>query len=872
MKPPRLARTLLIRALPSDASGRSVIGDFDDEFALLVARHGAGAARRWYWREAVGMWWWSAWRHPVNSYHQPRGDALTGLIGDIRTAVRVSTQSPGQTLLVVMTLALAIGATTIGFAFADTVILRGMPIADPYKSVIVFGVDARDPDRRTGVYFGDYLEIRDRSRTVEDLSAWSQTRVTLRRGGTDPERVTVNRVTGDLFGVWGLRMQLGRALDGSDTTPGAPPVAVLTDRAWTNMFARAHSAMGQSVLIDDVPHTIVGVLTPDAEFGTFANIAMWVAYPVERRETRRLDMAVVAGRLAENATVEQAVAELQAIAASLEQQYPATNDGRQVLVIPASRAVGGPNLWLVMTLLIGTAGLVTVIAAVNVAGVLLSRAVLRQREFALRAALGAGRRRLFRQLLVEGMLLAICAGIGGLLLTDAGLRFIRSVDAEPVLQQIWLDGHEVLFVTVLSVLTPLVFSLAPAVTALRVDLVSTLNASSSRTIGGGRRSREVLVVSQLALAAALAIVGGLIARTANAQFTATNGFNPDNVATFVMSFENRADAAGRRQLVRTLSERLREHGIVAAGAIEMLPAVASEPATGIAVNGEAMQGDAVDAWAHVVAIDAHALETLGVTLLSGRPFTDNDVNSEARVALVSVEAARRYFSNGDVIGRRIDLRRGDAVVSYQVVGVTGNVRNADPERGMPPRVWLPLSDPKVVTFLARHGGDLAWVSRAIRTAARSAAPDIPVESLESYRQAIGRRQGSDRVAIGMLLSFASLAIVFAAIGLYGTVVLTATLRRAEFATRYALGARVRDVSGLVLGQAFKLLVIGLVPGITLGLLAALGMQRLLFGVTPLDPLNLVGAVALLVAITVVASVGPAWRAARVSVMESLRAS
>jgi predicted permease len=531
--------------------------------------------------------------------------------------------------------------------------------------------------------------------------------------------------------------------------------------------------------------------------------------------------------------------------------------------------MGGPNLLLVMTLLVGTAALVTVIASVNVAGVLLSRAVVRQREFAVRVALGAGRTRVFRQLAAEGLLLGVLGALAGLVVTESGLRLIRAVDAEPIFQQIVLDWHEVAFVMVLGMAAPFLFSLAPAIAALRVNLVGALNASNVRSIGAGRRFREGLVIAQLALAVALAVVGGLVARTAQAQFSAPTGFDEAGVISFAVTLD-RGDQRERRQLLRRFRERLRDQGGLSAGVMTSLPSITIEPTSLIET---APPAGSADEWAHHVMVDEEALPTLGVPLVAGRTLTRSDVESGAMVALISRETARRYFTGVDAaLGRFVTIRSAAAAPTYQIVGITDDVRNTDPERGAPPRVWTPLADPRTVMVVVRAGADFATAAALIRDEAREVLPGVPIEGLESYTRGMNRTRGGDGVAMGMLISFASIAIVFAAIGLYGTVALTTNLRRPEFATRYALGAKAADVTRLVLGQAFRLLLIGLVPGVALGVMAGMGMRRLLFGVTPLDPLNIVLVVAMLALITLAASVAPAFRAARLDIITVLRRS
>jgi putative ABC transport system permease protein len=873
MAPPKLATIIARRALTRDGSGRSVLGELQQEFDDRVTRHGNQRARRWYWRQALSLWLWAAWAHPLESHHQPRGGFLFDLIGDFRHAARAARKTAGQTALIVFTLAIAIGATTIGFAFADTLFLRGLSVAEPKDTVIIFGIDPRQPDRRVGIFGEDFVEFRRRARSLEHLSGWLQSRATMVRRG-EPYAITVNRIAGDVFGVWGLRTQLGRGLRAGDDAPGAPRVAVLADHYWRQMFAASPSVIGETVMIDSVPHEIVGVVEPSIELGTFANISLWAPMVLERGAVRDSTSLVVTARLADGASVDSAAAEIAGIARALEREYPATNDGRGTLVLRSDRAIGGPNFFLVMTMLLSAVVLVMVIAAANVAGILLARAVARQREFGLRVALGARRSRVFRQLLVEGLLLAGLAGIGGLVAAEFGLRVIRSVDAEPILQQIVIDRHEMWFVAALALIAPLLFSLAPATAALRTSLPTLLNSGGPRTTSSRSRIRTGLVVGQLALAITLVTVGGLVLRTATAVAQAPAGFFHQGSLIFSLRFDERTypDVTSRRQLVESVRSRLETvPGVARAGVLDSFPAVSVESATPLEIDGQPTVDGRAAPWANVATIDAATLDTLHVPLLSGRPMTDSDVDRDAAVALVSQEAARRYFGQGsEALGRRVTIRGRGVAREYQIVGVTGDARNLDPERGMPPRVWIPMSAPTNVGFVVRAATDVAAITPAVRQTVRDVVPGVPIEGLESYDQAIARRGGSDRVIMGMLTSFAFVALLFAATGLYGTVAYSASQRRAEFGTRFALGAQVRDVAWLVMGQAFRLLGVGLVLGLGGGLAAASAMASLWYGVTPLDPFNIAAVVTLLALVTVVASLLPALRATRVDVVTVLR--
>lgn len=869
MTPPRMARALLLRACPDDGAGLSIVGDLDEECAQRWTQHGARQARRWYWRTAIGIWWHAAWRHPATSHHQPRGGAWFGLVGDIRHALRLLRAGPAQTLLMVATLSVAIGVTTIGFSFADTVFLRGLPIAEPDKTVLLYSAATDAPDRRSGIYFSDYVAFRERAQSVRQLSAWTQTRATLRRSGGAPMAVTVSRVTGDLFGVWGFRTQLGRRLGPEDDDPGRPRVGVLSDRHWREAFGASPAAIGETVLIGDVPYEIVGVLPPEVEFSTFANIAMWISHPAEPSGSRDLTAVGATGRLVDGVTLAHAAAELAAIAKALELEQADSHRGRAVLTLRASRAMGGPNAVLAMTLLIGTSALVLVIASVNVAGVLLARAVSRQREFGLRMALGAGAARVLRQQVTEGALLAAISAIGGLIVAVIGVRLIHATEAEPILRQIALDWHELVFVAALTVVTPCLVVVAPVLAARRVDLTTVLNAGTARTGSAHTRARQVLVVAQLALAVMLTIVGSLAARSALEVMRVPVGFDPSGLVTFVLGLDGQfLSVAERRAAVGEIERLIESEGGLGAGAVERHPVALSEATTPVAVDTLVLEPGASGPTAIVGAVDAHGLSALGVPIIAGRSLTDADVDSGASFALISREAARRYFgdTNG-ALGRRLMVGLGESRREYQVVGVTGDVRY----RQLVPRVWLPLSTPSRVSFVVRSNGDLARAVRAIRAASQRVAPDIPVESLEPYQTAIDRRSGGDRVALGMLVSCAALVLVFAATGLYGLVALSVNMRRAEFGVRFALGATSRGVVGMIVRQAFVLLAVGLALGALAGLLAANAMRRLLYGVTPFDPITLLFVGALLTLVTVAASVIPALRASRVSALEALRA-
>jgi putative ABC transport system permease protein len=861
-----------MRAVANDDAGRSIVGDLDREFAEDAATASRWRAHRRYWRHAWSVWWWSAWTHPRTSHHQPRGDVMFDLIGDVRHALRLAAKTPAQTLLIVSTLALGIGVATIGFAFADTALLRALPMADPTNTAMVFSVEARDP-QRASVYLADYFDFRERTRTIEGLSMLMRGRATLVRASRDPLRIVVNRVGGDLFTVWGVRAMVGRTLQAADGTPGAPRVAVLSHRFWRDSFAAASDVVGTSVMVDGDEVAIVGVLTPDVDSGGFSDVDVWLSYPHAAAAARDLTPVLVTGRFAAGVTAASADAEFRVLAQALAEKHPETNGGRTTIVLPARRATGGPNVELVMALLAGSAILVVVIASVNVAGVLLARGVVRQRELALRVALGAGNLRMFRQTAVEGLLLAALGGLGGVAVAEGGLRLIRSVDAEPIIKQILIDWHELAFIAALAMLSPLVFSLGPAVAAVRINVVGALAAGGVRTSGGhSRRAREGLVIGQLALAVALATVGGLVMRTASALAGAPDGFTSTDVVTFALTLDQQApDSAARRAIVQSVTAELVQRTGAVVGVIDILPAASSEP--NVTIHPDAVPPDdpARAPAAHVVHVDQGLFTAFGIAVIEGRGLTASDVERDDPVALVSREAAVRYFGGvRQSLDRRVVAMLHGQPREFRVVGVTGDVRDTVQQRGMPPRLWLPAANVHTPIFALRVSGDRRSAAEAIRDVVRRTAPGVPIERLEAYERAIARRDGGNRIAMGMLIAFSIVALLLSAIGLYGTVALASSMRQSEFATRVAVGAGTGDLLRLVVGHTLRLAALGFLPGMALGVAGAMGIRRLLYGVTPFDPINVLVVLLTLATIAACASAGPALRAVRLDVASLLR--
>ncbi|MGE3277047.1 MAG: ADOP family duplicated permease [Vicinamibacterales bacterium] len=873
MTPPAVADWLLRRALPPGTTGLTLLGDLREEFHERAA--GGRAARTWYWGQALTLAW--HYRGRARGYRpwptRVTGGSMFDLRRDLLSAWRLARQAPGHTALVVLTLAAAIGATTVAFAFVDQVTLQGLPVADPGRTVIVYGADPRQGQPRGPISLADFLDYRERVRGVRGLAAWGGRPATLAHDQV-AEAADVAVVTGDVAADWGLSAALGRLIGPGDDAPGAPRVVVLSHAWWQREFGASPEVLGERITVDGEPHTIVGVMAADMEAGNFSRYAAWVPLPLQRGTPRDARTLTLTARLAEGTTSAAAAAEFAAVARTLASEHPATNQGRTVTVLPAAEAVGGENFWTVMALLLAAVGFVMAIACANVAGMLLARATAREREVALRAALGAGRLRLVRQMLVEGLCLGAAGGLGGLVVAEGGLRLIRSVDSEPFFRQIRIDPHELLFVAALALIAPVLFSLAPALKAGRVDLRATLNAGGARSGATGGRGRGLLVIAQVALAVTLVTAAGLAVRTAINLSAVPPGFDASRLLVFGMDLdEGRYPTPEQARLALSSIEArvAAAAGVAGVAAIESLPAVGTEHTVTLGVDGLPARDEEAP-WAQQLGIEAGTLGAMGVPVLAGRGLTDVEVGTDAPLALVSRVAADRYLGGVQAaLGRRVVIVSGGQARERQVVGVTGDVRAGAVDRGMPPRLWIPLSGDRRVSLVVRTSGDPLDAAPGVREAMREAAPGLPMRGLEPYGRALARRNASDRIVIGMFAGFAVLALVLAGTGLYGLVAYSVSRRRAEFGTRFALGARVGDVLRLVLREATLLLAGGLTLGLAGGLLVARGMRGMFYGVGPADPINVAVVVALLVGVTLAASLGPALRASRVDPLDALRA-
>jgi putative ABC transport system permease protein len=789
------------------------------------------------------------------------------LSGDLRTALRMLQRNPGTSSLIVATLALAIGAATIGFAFADFVLLRGLPVDDNSKVVTMFASDTHGSVFRGRVSAPDLLDYRARTTTLEHLSGMREGRAALIRNGQSLT-LTVSYATANVFAAMGQTPLVGRALRDGDDVAGAVPVTVLSHHYWRDEMGGRADAIGKTLQIGREIVTIVGVLKPDIEFGNIAEIDLWLPQqlnPAGPRDARNLRFI---GRLREGVTFDRAAAELAAIGDALGNEYPLTNGGWKLRLVPIREITGGDGFWIVIALFMFSMGLLIVIATANVSNLIMVRAAARARELAVRTAMGAKGARLLRQFLVEGFVLAAIGALLSVPVAWTGLRLISA--QEPAFQQIVIDGHELAFVALLALICPVVFSLASARLIVRPDLREVLATQGGRGSTAKMRGRGALVIAQVALAVIMLTASSLAMKSIRAAFGQPLGMTIDRLLIFGMEFNDAMypDAAEARAAATATRDALAAMpGVTRVTAVSALPVLGDPGMVALAVDDRTVAPGEPTPMAVVTGARADAATALGVGLRGGRWWAEGSTHE----AVISQTTAMRYFDGVDrAIGRHFSIQSGDARPVYQVVGVSADVANTDRTSLAPARAWIPMRpETRRMTFII-EAQDPGALAASVRSVAASVAQALPIENLQTFSEAIRKAEASDYVIIGVLSGFAIVALLLATSGLFGVVSYTVAQRTAEFGTRMALGAGAWDVIRLVARQSLGLAAIGLIVGLAGGVAVGFAMGSLLFHTSPADPVTLSAVAALLTLVSLLATALPAWRASRVDPVVALR--
>jgi predicted permease len=812
-----------------------------------------------------------------------RTNMITDLWQDLRHGARMLLKNPGFSAVIVLTLSLGIGANAALFSVVNGVLLNPLPYPQPEQLV---ALNQRTSNVAAGsISYPNFLDWQRENQSFTAMAVSRQSSFAL-VGAGEAERVRGRRCTANLFSVLGVKPALGRDFAPGEDERGAAPVVMISAELWQRRFGGAPDVAGKSLIVDDRSYTIAGVLPANFTLyrGTDVYIPMgqWNNDGLQNRSAG-LGLQGI-GRLKPGVSLAQAQADLERVMRGLAEAYPEANRGVGAAIAPLKeRLVGdvGPNLWM----LLGAVGFVLLIACVNVSNLLLARATGRTREFAIRAALGAGQWRLLRQSLTESTLLALVGGGLGLLLAAWGTRAALNVlpTGLPRADEVGLDARVLFFTAAVSLLTGVLAGLAPALKTSQWRLAETLKESGRGAGGGRHRAQGVLVAVEVALALVLLIGAGLMIRTLIALWQVDPGFRPDNVLTFGLSFPpsmRDLSAEGRRAALRDLSDRLNSMPGVKAASFSLLASLMQNGSSSFFwLDGQPKPASTSEMHRTLVyGVEPGYLTAMGIPLKQGRFFTAQDETGTQGVAVIDEVFARQYFPNTNPIGKRVNLVFNQS--PSEIVGVVGHVKqwglDTDDSHALRAQLYLPFrqlgwnSEADVVVRVEGAEGKATAQFDALRRVVQSQHPHNVIYEPQTMNEVIADSLARRRFAMILLNAFAAVALVLSSVGLYGVISYLVGQRTQELGIRLALGAERRDVLRLVLGQGMKMTM----GGVALGLLTAWGLTRLLaqmlYGVSATDPVTFAGIALLLVAVALLACFVPAWRATKVDPLVALR--
>lgn len=800
------------------------------------------------------------------------------LIRDIRISTRMLLKSPAFTIAAVIALALGIGANTALFSVVNAVLMRPLPYPDPARLVILWEKSGQED---SSVAYPNFLDLESRNQSLERLTAFRSDSLNLIAQG-EPERLSVRMVSADFFSTFGVSLSRGRDFARGDDRQGTEPVCILSHALWNRRFGGDESTVGRQVTLNDRSFTVIGITQPDFRFGSgvdlFVPLGLWADRYQDRMEHPGIRLV---GRLMHGATIEQARADLDGIMAALSEQYPKTNAERRMHIASLYENTVQdvrPSL----LILLGAVGLVLLIACANVANLLLARAASRQREMAVRIAIGAGRWRLIRQLLTESILLAIVGGSLGVLLALLGTSLlIRSApDGVPRIAEAGIDGTVLGFTIALSVLTGILFGVVPAWHASHPDISESLKEGERGSTGGRAALRNALVVGEIAMSLMLLIGSGLLARSFWLVYSQPPGFDPSNVLTMELSIPVRK---GEQQKARNFMDQLEER-------IGKLPGVESVALT----NGLPFQGAVITAcfvegdtfgdpqslkMAVLYITSRDYLKVMGIRLLRGRYFDAGKARAGQPEVVIDQSFADKYLPGRDPIGARLVSPPGQP--NPEIVGIVEHVKHFGLEGEVPvePQLYRSIAAMPDVAMqilagqlhlIIRSSSDRPSLAAAVRNEVMSLDKDQPVFNVTSMEASIGESIAARRFTMQLLIIFATVALILASVGIYGVMSYSVTQRRREIGIRMALGARSTDVVRMMVFQGLKLAG----AGVAFGLAGAFAVTRLgaalLYGVSATDATTFITVSIVLTSVALFASYVPARRAAKVDPMTVLR--
>ena len=806
---------------------------------------------------------------------------------DLLYALRSLRKSPGFTALAVLAMALGIGANTAVFTVVNGVLLRPLPLVHPERLFLISYQQETFPF--PGVLSNyDYVEFQRRTRAFESVTAFAPAGEVTMTGAGDAVRLPVGLVTSSFFPVLRVRPLIGRTFTAQEEERGSPGVAVLSEGLWRGRFAADPDILGKSITLDGIKHSVIGVMPAGFAFAFPGDPQLWLALSVAGNAPGNSFFPYAIGRLQPDVTQRQAQAELEALAPQLPWQHmmaaagaPAARDRWVAEVLPLPDMLAG-RIRKSLLIFMGAVAFVLLIACANVANLLLMKGSLRRQEMAVRTALGAARSRLVRQLLTESALLSLGGALTGLLLAILGVRALLALAPAGILPrvaEIHLDARVIGFALVLGAVTGILFGLPPAIQATGRELRTFLSQAGRGITGRGEGLRSVLVVSEIALTLVLLTGAGLLLRSFLRMRAVDPGFHAENVLTMTVDLPEslyNTTASIQAFHARTLETLSNLPGVLAAGAVNFLPFKGAMTGLFYLYDGRPVpRSNMVDK----SAVSAEYFRVMGIPLLSGRAFGDQDSSTAPRVAIISRSVARTFCPDGDALGQRITLEDHPKPGNEDwltIVGVVDDVRQRGPTEKVHPAIYQPYEQLKkamflsTMTFAIRTAAQPGTMATAMRGVLREMDRNQPPQSIITMTDLVAARTAEPRFQTRLIAIFSMLALLLAAIGVYGVLACAVAERTREIGIRMALGAEMRDIVRMVLRRSLLLVTVGISLGVAGALAITRVLAKFLFEVKPTDPATFVTVAALLAAVALLSGWLPAQRATQVDPLAALR--
>ena len=804
---------------------------------------------------------------------------------DVRYGIRSLLKQPAFTAIAIVTLALGIGANTAVFSVVNAVLLRPLPYDDPSRLVTIWEQSPQRDMYEMPVSLANFRDWVDQNSTFEQIAAYSFTERNL-IGSGEPARLLGVRSSANLFQLVGGRTILGRTFQPDEDKEGAERVVIISNAVWRSRFGSDPDIIGRSLTLNNQSYSVVGVMSPGFQFPVgFGYMGKVLNDPVEfyvpiapgSNELVRGNYSFFAiGRLKPGVSIEQARADMTAIESRLEKQYPEGNTGIGVSLVPTYEQTV-KEVRPALLVLLGAVGFLLLIACANIANLMLARTASREREIAIRLALGATRLRVFRLLLGESLLLSLAGGVLGLLLALWGTDALIALAPEniPRLNEAGIDVRVFSFTLVVAIITGVIFGVIPALQSAKPDLNEALKEGTRGSTGGvaGKRTRSTLVAVEVALSLVLLIGAGLMIKSFVRLQQVNLGFNPDDLVTKSLSLSRSKYGEGRQQVAffqSALQQLQSLPGVKSAAATTALPLTLTVSGSDFRIEGRPKPQEGQEMVIYTSGVSPDYFRTLEVPMLKGREFSHSDTSDAPLAAVINNDLARTYFPNEDPIGKRITFDDGESWIS--IVGVAGDVRRFGLDSNAKPEVFLPyLQKPsQSMSLVVRSSTDSSSLGAAIKSEVQKIDRDLPLRETKTMQELLAESNSGRRFNVLLLSLFAGVALLMAMVGIYGVMSYSVAQRTKEIGIRVAVGAQASDVFRMVIGQGMLLALIG----ITLGLAAAFGVTRLmasmLFGVEATDPTTFIGIAVLLAVVAFFACYIPGRRATKVDPLIALR--